>query len=132
MRWGARNNKKRLRDCINFWAEHLVPRALPPWAFVFKGLKYVLCKTPFSLEMFGAFFLGDASCKNNYRILIKGLTLSCHFRVRVCFSSLTIYDNGENRIFFQWAVFTKSSWVKAYFQVKMLFISVPTVNLYSV
>ena len=112
MRWGARNNKKRLRDCINFWAEHLVPRALPPWAehlvpralppwaFVFKGLKYVLCKTPFSLEMFGAFFLGDASCKNNYRILIKGLTLSCHFRVRVCFSSLTIYDNGENRIFF--------------------------------
>ena len=28
-------------------------------------------------------------------------------------------------------VFTKSSWVTAYFQVKMLFIAVPTLNLYS-
>ena len=72
-----------------------------------------LQSTKFSLEMFGAFFLADVSCKNNYRILIKTLTLSCHFRVRVCFSSVTIYDNGENRIFFQWTVFTKSSWVIA-------------------
>ena len=59
---------------------------------VFKGLKYVICKTP---NLFGAFFLADVSCKNNYRILIKTLTLSCHFRVRVCFPSVT-----ENRIFF--------------------------------
>ena len=29
-------------------------------------------------------------------------------------------------------VFKKSSWVTAYFQVKMLFIAVPTLNLYSV
>ena len=82
--------------------------------------------------MFGAFFLADVSCKNNYRLLIKTFTLSCHFRVKVCFSSVTIYDNGENRIFFKWAVFTKSSWVIAYFQVKMLFIAVPKVNLYPV
>ena len=54
-----------------------------------------LQNTKFSLEMFGAFFLADVSCKNNYHILIKTLTLSCHFRVRVCFPSVT-----ENRIFF--------------------------------
>ena len=38
------------------------------------------------------FFLADVSCKNNFRILIKTLTLSCHFRVRVCFPSVTIYE----------------------------------------
>ena len=29
--------------------------------------------TKFSLEMFGAFFLADVSCKNNYCLLIKNI-----------------------------------------------------------
>ena len=63
---------------------------------VFKGLKYVLRKTPkFSLEMFGAFFLADVSCKNNYCLLIKNINTSL----------INIYDNGENRIVLWWAVF---------------------------
>ena len=43
---------------------------------VFKGLKICpLQNTKFPLEMFGAFFLTDVSCKNNYRLLVKTLTL---------------------------------------------------------
>ena len=32
--------------------------------------------TKFSLEMFGAFFLADVSCKNNYCLLIKNINTS--------------------------------------------------------
>ena len=44
---------------------------------VFKGLKYVLCKTPnFHWRCSVPFSLADVSCKNNYCLLIKNINTS--------------------------------------------------------
>ena len=79
--------------------------------------------------MFGAFFLADVSCKNNYCLLIKNINTSVLEFVFLV-SLFTITERIEQS--FGGLFFTKSSRVIAYSQLKMLLISVPTVNLYSV